>query len=41
MINPKEKLVNMWMLRLITSEDLEKEMAYHEKLAHEYMMTQK
>lgn len=36
MINPKEKLVNMWMTRLITSEDLEKEMNYHKKMTHEY-----
>lgn len=36
MINPKEKLVNMWMTRLITSEDLEKEMEYHKKMTQEY-----
>ena len=41
MINAKEKLVKMWMSNLITSEDLEKEMNYHKKMAHEYSMSQK
>lgn len=41
MLNPKESLVKMWMSRLISSEDLEKEMDYHKKMAHEYSMSQK
>lgn len=41
MHNPKENLVKMWMSKLISSEDLEKEMNYHKKMAHEYSMSQK
>ena len=32
MINPKEKLVNMWMLGMISSDDLVGEMNYHQRM---------